>query len=122
MSELSDTIKNFSTMFDNPVIGGGPTINSKDAHELLGIFAALGDSGEDPADFVALIQALADGGRRPTRVEWAALRGEATVVKEEPVEEEPVVAQAETEEEQVPETGEAEASGDEPTSEETQPE
>ncbi len=121
MSEIGDTIKNFSIMFDNPAVGGGPTINSKDASELLGIFAALGDSGEDPADFVALIQALADGGRRPTRVEWAALRGEAQVVEETPVEEEPV-AQDEPEAEQVPETGEAEASGDEPTSEETQPE
>lgn len=122
MSELGKTIKNFSIMFDNPVIGGGPTINSKDAHELLGIFAALGDSGEDPAAFVALIQSLADGGRHPTRAEWASLRGEAQIVEETPVEEEPVVAQAEPETEQVPETGEAEASGDEPTSEETQPE
>ena len=90
---------------------------------MLGIFAALGDSGEDSADFVALIQALADGGRRPTRVEWAALRGEEQTVEEPPVEEEPPVpAQPEPEEEQVPETGEAEDSGDEPTSEVPQPE
>lgn len=121
MSELSDTIRNFSTMLNNPAVGGGASINSKDASELLSIFAALGDSGEDPASFVALIQSLADGGRRPTRVEWKVLRGEAQVVEEEPVEEEPV-AQAEPETEQVSETGEAEASGDEPTSEETQPE
>lgn len=107
MSELSDTINNFSTMLNNPALGGGSSVNNKDASELLSILAALGDSDEVPIDFVALIQSLADEGRKPTRAEWAALRGEAQVIEEEPVEEEPAT-QVETETEQVPETGEAE--------------
>ena len=123
MSELSDTINNFSTLFDNPALGGVPSINSKVASELLSILGSLVDSGEDATYFAGIIESLALGGRKPSRREWVALRGEAQVVEEEPVEEEPpVVAQEEPEAEQVPETGEAEASGDEPTSEEPQPE
>ena len=112
MSELGDTINNFSTMLNNPALGGGSSVNFKDASELLSIFARIGDSDEDPASFVALIQSLADGGRKPTRAEWAALRGEAQVVEETPVEEEPpVAAQAEPEAEPVPAAGETSAAG-----------
>ncbi len=108
MSELSDTINNFSTMLNNPALSGGSSVNFKDASELLGILGALVDRGETPTYFADLIQSLADGGRKPTRAEWAALRGEAQVVEEEPVEEEPTTeSEPETEPEQVSAAGEA---------------
>jgi len=109
MSELSDTINNFSTMLNNPALSGGSSVNFKDASELLGILGALVDRGETPTYFADLIQSLADGGRKPTRAEWAALRGEAQVVEEESVgEEEPTTESGpEMEPEQVSAAGEA---------------
>ena len=67
------------TVLANPLLGGGSSVKMNEASELLGVFAALLEQGDDAYDdlkaFTETVQAMAEEGRAPSRAEWDILKG-----------------------------------------------
>lgn len=71
-------INGLGLVLNNPALGGGSSVKFAEASELLGLLGALlqegDDAYEDLKEFTAMVEAMAEEGRHPSRVEWDNLR------------------------------------------------
>lgn len=71
-------IKGLSVVLNNPALGGGSSVQMKDASELLALLGELLTRGDEAHDelvaFTKVVEDMAAKGRQPNREEWASLR------------------------------------------------
>ena len=71
-------INSIRTVLANPFIGGGSSLRTDQASELLGVLGVLLEEGDDAIEkleaFAKVVEAMAKEGRSPTKTEWDILR------------------------------------------------
>lgn len=71
-------INGLRTVLSNPALGGGSSVKTNQASELLGILGALISQGDDALDdlkeFTQTIERMAEQGRPPSDDEWNIMR------------------------------------------------
>ena len=67
-------IKSLCTVMCNPALGGGSSLRTSEAAELLGILGVLNED-DNLEEFTEILGACADEGRAPKTDEWSVLRG-----------------------------------------------
>ncbi len=71
-------IKGLSLVTNNPALGGGSSVQLKEASELLGLLGELLSRGKEGHKelkaFTAVIEEMAETGRAPTVTQWEELR------------------------------------------------
>lgn len=72
-------IKGLSVVLNNPALGGGSSLQLREASDLLGLLGELLTRGDEAHDelvaFTNVVEDMAARGRQPTPAEWNTLRG-----------------------------------------------
>ena len=72
-------IKGLSVVMNNPALGGGSSVQLREASDLLGLLGELLTRGDEAHDelvaFTKVVEDMAADGRQPTPAEWDTLRG-----------------------------------------------
>lgn len=72
-------IKGLSVVLNNPALGGGSSVQLREASDLLGLLGELLTRGDEAHDelvaFTKVVEGMAAEGRAPNKAEWDTLRG-----------------------------------------------
>ena len=72
-------IRGLSVVANNPLLGGGSSLQTKEISDFLAMLGELIERGDEAHDelktFAEMVDSMAKEGRSPTRAEWDVLRG-----------------------------------------------